>query len=111
MYSNVSRNGGPLVRVFQGDRQRANDETAEREKELEERQRDIDALHVKVGFFSGKGVSGERPEVYFAFDPMSSTSDGTLMFSCGLVRIPRSSTRDRSQCQNEYLVFPQTEIP
>lgn len=61
--------------VFQGDRQRANDETAEREKELEERQRDIDTLNDKVGFYSGKWVLVEKLDVHFAFCPRSPASD------------------------------------
>lgn len=36
---------------LQNDRQRADDKTAERERELEERRRDIEALSDKVGLF------------------------------------------------------------
>ncbi|CAM9339472.1 unnamed protein product [Ectocarpus fasciculatus] len=55
---------------LEGDRQRANDETAGREKELEERQRDIDALHVKL-----KAVQDARDAAFQRSKVLETTVD------------------------------------
>ncbi|CAM9675981.1 unnamed protein product [Ectocarpus sp. 8 AP-2014] len=55
---------------LEGDRQRANDETSEREKELEERQRDIDALNDKL-----KAVQDARDAALHQSEVLETTVD------------------------------------
>ncbi|CBJ30261.1 conserved unknown protein [Ectocarpus siliculosus] len=58
---------------LEGDRQRANDETSEREKELEERQRDIDALNDKL-----KAVQDARDAALKQSEVLETTVDSVL---------------------------------